>query len=169
MIKVRTAAALLATTALILALAAPAQAATQVFHASEKGQEVSAFFGSVSGCIETDVIVLASQTGIHNAPGAPSQQTSALVSVARFDICSHTFIDQQFGTATIPDSALQVRGNHVTETSNNGVFVLKFHGASCDSTATGTITEGSTTVASGTTAVAEVLSTDGFSLNVDRS
>jgi hypothetical protein len=87
--------------ALVVAFPAYAAPAT-TFHSSFRGQTAQAFFSSTdpSGCIQTDVFVLAVD-GRVKQDGAPVVDSSASVSISRYDVCAGTLLLSAFGFAAL--------------------------------------------------------------------
>src|SRR3989442_10847558 len=94
--------------ALTATMVLPAQASTDVFHSSFKGQEAAALLSSLSGCTETDALVVAEQSRLRDGPGAPARQTDVQVQVIQIDECAPTLISDAFGSAVVPDSAFTI-------------------------------------------------------------
>jgi hypothetical protein len=92
----------------LIATMTPAHASTDVFHSSFKGQQALAEFFSVSGCIETDAFISASQGRTRTGPGSPTRETDVFVDIFQFDVCTSTFISDASGSAVVPNSAFTI-------------------------------------------------------------
>jgi hypothetical protein len=92
---------------LIAAIATPAHASTAV-HSRFKGRQAIATYSRVSGCIETDAIVIAQKGLSRNGTGTPTRQTNVRLEVFAFNFCTETDISDAFGTAVISDSAFTI-------------------------------------------------------------
>jgi hypothetical protein len=111
---------------LIAAMAVPAHASTDVFHARFKGQQAIAQFFRTNGCIETDVFVLGSKGLFRGAKGSPTRETNAVVEVFKGVFCTGTVISDAFGTAVIPDSAFTIDSKLSSAHLNASVRVTDF-------------------------------------------
>jgi hypothetical protein len=93
---------------LIATAAVPANASTSVFHARFNGLQATAGFSSVSGCIETDALVVAEHGSFRVGNGNPTQATDVEMSLFKGNFCTSTLLSEAFGGAVIPDSAFSV-------------------------------------------------------------
>ena len=100
-------------TTLILALAIAGQ--TSSAHAGgglgfkfNGPSAVASFFGT-SGCINTDVFVIATEAKTQDAPGKPNLLSFASVTIFQYDSCTDTVLLHAWGTTNpLPKSALQI-------------------------------------------------------------
>ena len=74
-----------------------------------KGPSAIASFFDASGCINTDVFVIASEARTQDAPGKPNNLSFASVTIFQYDSCTDTVLLSAWGTTNpLPKSALQI-------------------------------------------------------------
>jgi hypothetical protein len=74
-----------------------------------KGQSAVASFFEVSGCIYTDVLVIASEAKVQDVPGTPANVSFVSVTISQYDSCTDTSILYAYGsTSPLPKSAFQI-------------------------------------------------------------
>jgi hypothetical protein len=87
--------------------------ANDIFHS--RGQRASAFFSSMdpSGCIVTNVFVIASEEGFRNPPTPGETSSWTEFAVSQFDVCTEplTVLLDAEGFAVLSDSDFQVSRN----------------------------------------------------------
>jgi hypothetical protein len=87
-----------------------------------KGPSAIASFFNTSGCINTDVFVIASEARTQDAPGKPNNLSFASVTIFQYDSCTDTVLLSAWGTTNpLPTSALQISKTLDTGTLNTTV------------------------------------------------
>jgi hypothetical protein len=74
-----------------------------------KGPSAIASFFDASGCINTDVFVIASEAKTQDSTGKPTNLSFASVTIFQYDSCTDTVLLSAWGTTNpLPKSALQI-------------------------------------------------------------
>jgi hypothetical protein len=110
---------------LVVTMATPAHAST-VLHQRFKGLEAIAEYFQVSGCVETDALILAEKGVFRDGTGSPTRQTDVSVEVFKGNFCTQTVISDAFGTAVIADSAFTIDSKLSSAHLNATVHVTDF-------------------------------------------
>lgn len=99
-----------------------------------KGPSLVASFLNISGCISTDVFVIASEAMVQDAPGTPSALSFASATIYQYDTCTNTALLHAYGsTNPLPNSAFQVSKMLDTASLNTTINVFdEISGSSFD-------------------------------------
>jgi len=93
---------------LLVSLAVPAHADSQVFHGTFNGVHADATLSASDGCFDTYVSLLIDKGRFREGNGAPTDATELAMEITKYDHCTGRLISDAFAlTRNVPDSAFQ--------------------------------------------------------------